>query len=78
MSAADEKTEGKASSRGKTAEEDQFTKESAIAASRAIAGVSPHVMAGALWDKADDDAVTRQEAADAVAAISERPKDEEA
>lgn len=77
MSADETKTEGKTASRAKTAEEDQFTRESAIAASRNIAGVSPHVMAGALHDKADDDPVTRQEAADAVAKLQERPKDEE-
>lgn len=77
MSADETKTEGKASSRGKAAEEDQFTKESAVAASRAIAGVSPHVMAGALYDKADDDPVTRQEAAAAVDKLRERPDEED-
>jgi hypothetical protein len=59
----------------KTAEEDQFTKASAIAASRGIAGVSPHVMAGALHELGDDDPVTRQEAADAVAKLREPTKE---
>ena len=58
-----------------TAEEDQFTKASAIAAARSF-DASPHEMAGALWDKADDDPVTRQEAADAVAKLREGPDEE--
>ena len=68
--AADEKGASK-----KTAEEDKFTKASAIAASRSIAGVSPHLMAGALWELSDDDPVTRDEAAEAVARVSERKDD---
>lgn len=77
MSADESAKKPAAKSAAKTAEEDQFTKASAITAARGIAGVSPHVMAGALWDKADDDPVTRDEAADAVAKFRERPKDEE-
>lgn len=65
----------KASKSAKAAEEDQFTKASAIAASRSIAGVSPHLMAGALWELADDDPVTRDEAAEAVRRVSERKDD---
>ena len=76
---ADENAEAKTTppkaTKQQTAEEDQFTKASAVTASRTIAGVSPHVMAGALWDKADDDPVSRQEAADAVAKLRERPKE---
>ena len=75
MSADEPSAKKPAAKTAKTAEEDQFTKASAIVAARGIAGVSPHVMAGALWDKADDDPVTRQEAADAVAKLRERPKE---
>lgn len=59
-----------------TAEEDQFTKASAIEAARSIADCSPHEMAGALWDKADDDPVTRQEAAEAVKKLRKGPEEE--
>lgn len=56
-------------------DEDVFTKASAITAARGIAEVSPHVMAAALYDKADDDPVTRQEAIDAVARVREPEKE---
>ena len=73
---ADEKSDEKKQSKQSVAEEDQFTKASAIAGARGIADASPHEMAGALWDKADDDPVTRQEAAEAVKKLREGPEEE--
>jgi hypothetical protein len=75
MPADDPKTESTSSRSKKTADEDQFTRASAITAARGIADVSPHVMAAALHDKADDDPVTRQEAIDAVAKVREPEKE---
>lgn len=75
MPADEPKTESTSSAKSKGKDEDQFTKASAITAARGIADVSPHVMAGALHDKADDDPVTRQEAIDAVAKVREPEKE---